>query len=89
MNALEHKLFILKAFLTINAYIFCVDDNLCKQFGSRSCPIKMQGLIWIRLDTLMHEIRINFFIEISINPYKPSVLFVGHRQTAQTRSDAK
>ena len=24
----------------------------------------------------------------TVNPYKPSVLFVGHRQTVQTRSDA-
>ena len=63
------------------------DNNLCKQFGSRSCPIKMLGLIWIQSDTLMHENRIIFFIEISINPYKPSVLsfFVGHRQTVQTQ----
>ena len=62
------------------------DDNLCKQFGSRSCPIKILGLIWIQPDIISCR-RIEWiFIEIYIYPYKSIVLFVGHRQTAQTQT---
>ena len=60
------------------------DDNLCKQFGSRSCPIKMSGLIWIQPDTRMYESRIICSLRYLLTHISLASYFVGHRQTAQS-----